>query len=405
MTEPAPVSATAAASAAAVAAVAVLDGDDTAATKRAGRIGKPPRKSTKRKGVKSVEESAVVVASGDEGSVKRARVATNGPTASKRSDKGTTAIPDSGDEGTADVTGVEVGVSADADADAEPAVPSVLARGPSRRRPVTREKDVPNGSASAAAAAAAAADVVPPVTTHAVVNTPMRELTASALDELIPMIITSTRTDDDDAGVEEGRNILYLSSMTIQPMLTAYCKRETSRFTHANVCKRLGTTQREVADADLIVMMIHGPMTEYDAAARRKWGGDPPNNYHWSVVVYSPGQKQAYHYDSKFPLNADRASEVLGVLKHHNVFATDAHVVSAPSFFPQQEGLWECGFYALIAIFIIAQKARAEPITQADVEAYSSYFNTIASNTNNSAIKTMLNGLLAAKAYSGLGSA
>ena len=374
--------ASAAASAAAAAAAAAAS--DTATTPNGDADSAPKKRVVKRKATKVTKAEAT----------KRSRSDETG-TAVKKAPPKSKGIPDSGSE-----------------SEDPPETPKP------KRAPRRRVVPSSSSSSSAAAAAAAAAVVKPSKeeeeeeegaveglkfpSTAEVIGTPRRELTAAVLDDLIPRLIASQRGESDKQGFESGRKIVFLSAMALQPILEAYCgKRDTYNAT--NIYKKLATTREEIESADLILVATHGPHVEYDQVQRTRWGdGRQPNN-HWSLIAYSPSEKEAYHYDSLPTMNISRAAEIMGVLRHYGLVDRDACNIHVPKFFPSQAGVWECGYFVLAAVIILAQKTRALPLTEDDVDAYKPYFDTIAIETpGQCVIRNHLTDLLQVSAYASL---
>ena len=88
-------------------------------------------------------------------------------------------------------------------------------------------------------------------------------------------------------------------------------------------------------------------------------------------------------------------------LRALGVLPDEAHDLATPAFFPQQKEYWECGYYALVALLILAEKPVAAPITEADVETYAPFFETV-TNASNCFMKQRLGGLLHASKYAAL---
>lgn len=193
-------------------------------------------------------------------------------------------------------------------------------------------------------------------------------LSDTAMDALLGLILNMP------SALKE--KIVVFSSVQLQAVLSAHCNQRDD-LTRENVHTKLGTTREIVDAAELVVSIVHGPTTEYQASGIRAYANRDVVNYHWSMVVYARASNQAFHYDSKYPLNDERSVEVLRVLHDLGVIPDDADSVSSPVFFPVQEDNWECGFFVLVTILIMSQKLNPEPLTRGDVEQYAPFFSTI----------------------------
>lgn len=234
-----------------------------------------------------------------------------------------------------------------------------------------------------------------------IINSAHRQLNDEVFDTFVPLILS--QHSDDDGVARERRDIVVFTPLRLQTVLSDYYRRRHTSYTSADtVFAKLGTTREAVAAASLLVAIIHGPMTEEHVAnwrlydqGRRRGGADsasasadatasssadsrsPTSNYHWSVVVYSRKLNMAYHYDSNHPLNKDRCLEVLGVLQKMGVLPPNASEVATPAFFPSQKKFWECGYYVLTALVIMADNPHPDPLTENDIVTYHHFFNTI----------------------------
>lgn len=249
-----------------------------------------------------------------------------------------------------------------------PSGPTALKK-PVRRRPA--------GGAAAAAQAAVAEVKTPLDIAKDVLTTPNRMVNDATFEALIPLMLKSARIN-----TGAGRSMVVLHPTMLQAVLSAWYNAKDS-VTKENVYTKLGTTQQAIEAADLIVSVLHGPHTENLAKTQRMYGDGTTPNYHWSIVAYSPEHNHAYHYDSKHPMNEDRCVEVLGVLRGYGVLPERAHHMSAPAFFPQQSptDAWTCGYFALAAVHIMANKSPVRPITEDDIIEYRLHFETMGSAT------------------------
>lgn len=235
-----------------------------------------------------------------------------------------------------------------------------------------------------------------------IVNQPRRRLTDSAIDELVPLILRNERpsTSGSSGGEDDGK-VVVISPLKLQAVLSRFAHRRAS-VTTDNVYKLLGLTREKVENAEVIAVVLHGPHTESERAARLKYEGERTDNYHWSVACWfrSLGS-EVFHYDSRYPLNDKRCAEVLGVLRSLGVFPTEVSSYVLPDFFPQQEDEWECGYEVLIALTIIASSPTPSPVSEADVDtSYRPFFSTLnaAGGTDSIFIKRMRE-LLAREKY------
>lgn len=204
-----------------------------------------------------------------------------------------------------------------------------------------------------------------------------RMLTSDAMDMLIPLILKDAlgRTE-----ASTSSSIVVISSQNMQAVLSRYCfsKSADTQVTSENVYSLLGTTRAAVEGAKVVVMMVHGPRRERDRRTALRWG-HPAENFHWSIACWFPGLGDAYHYDSHNRMNWDRCGEdIFGTLRKLGVLPETLDTFWMPSFFPQQTGEWECGYFALIALAIICQKVTPEPLTDHDTETtYAPWFETL----------------------------
>lgn len=221
-----------------------------------------------------------------------------------------------------------------------------------------------------------------------ILRTPGERVNDDVFSELVPLILNAGRIDRG----APNRSIVVIDSMRLQPVLTAWYRRQTS-VTTANVHTKLGTTRDEVEKAKLVLFIVHGPFTERIAEGARLYSedGEMPRNQHWSLIAWSPTDKHAYHYDSAGTINYDRCAEILGVLRKYRVIPEDTLDFSNPEYFPQQQpdDAWTCGYYVLAAINIIARKVDITPLTQDDISSYWSHFETM-SNPRSSTFRSYL---------------
>ncbi len=201
---------------------------------------------------------------------------------------------------------------------------------------------------------------------------PRRQMTADAIDILVPLILKDERREADG-------KLLVISSINLQAVL--------SRFFHNDgtigddVYKLLGVTREQVDKADAIAVVVHGPHTEEVRSARLRYDGKSVDNYHWSLVCWFRSvPEMCFHYDSLRMLSDRRCSEVVSILRRVGVLPRTVAKITFPDFFPEQVQEWECGYELLTAITIIAGKPTPDPITEDDVYGgYKAFFSTLAS--------------------------
>ena len=137
------------------------------------------------------------------------------------------------------------------------------------------------------------------------------------------------------------------------------------------------------ADVEFVVVggvaaVLHGPHTESAARSRARYEGARPENDHWSVACWFRASGDVFHYDSHFPMNDARCAEVLGVLRALDVLPKTVATYVVPEFFPQQGDAWECGWWVLITLTIVASGRDPAPVAEADVDtAFRPFFQTI----------------------------
>lgn len=224
-----------------------------------------------------------------------------------------------------------------------------------------------------------------------IIKSPRRRLTASAIDELVPLILRNERPSaGGSAGGEDDGKVVVISSLKLQAVLARFTHKR-AEVTSDNVHKLLGLTRKQTDNAEVIAVVLHGPTTENERVARLKYEGECADNYHWSLACWfrSLGD-EIFHYDSSYPLNDKRCGEVLGVLRSLGVLPTSVSSYVVPEFFPLQEYEWECGYKVLIALTIIASSPAPAPVSEADVNtSYRPFFTTLNAGTDAIFIKRM----------------
>jgi hypothetical protein len=196
-----------------------------------------------------------------------------------------------------------------------------------------------------------------------------RQLNESAIDELAGAIIVDT---------EKVGKVLFISSLNIQALLSRYYYKTASIGDHAEALRVLHLSDADIASADAIVAVVHGPHTEQarEGALYDDDDGDDGQqaalqNMHWSLMCWFKGGHRIYHYDSLFPLNQDRCEEVVAVLAKFGIFPDGQRMFAVPDFMPKQKKVWECGYYVLLFLKIVCDKAAASPAQGDDVhESY-----------------------------------
>ncbi len=219
------------------------------------------------------------------------------------------------------------------------------------------------------------ADDAPPVrppTASEILSQPRRQMTADAIDTLVPLIIKNERRVDDG-------KVLVISSINLQAVLSRFFHK--NNVNTENVYTLLGVTRERVDKADAIVAVVHGPHTEEVRSARLRYDGTSVDNYHWSLMCWFRSiPDMCYHYDSLKMLSDRRCSEVVSMLRRLGVLPKSVGAITFPDFFPEQEQEWECGYELLTAITMIAGKPTPDPITADDVYGgYKTFFSTLAS--------------------------
>ncbi len=226
-----------------------------------------------------------------------------------------------------------------------------------------------------------------------ILTRPKMQLTDAAVDELIPLIVANERGSTDD-----GR-VVVISSKNMQAVLARYHFR-TADVTTDNVYKLLGTTRERMEAADVVMFVVHGPHTEEQRSAHKRYSGSELTNYHWTLACWFPKLGSAFHYDSCHRMNAMRCgTDVFGTMRKVGVLPSALQSYTQPEFFPGQEDVWECGYFLLIAVTIMCAKPAPEPITEYDVDTqYDLWFGTL-SNWAHSAFVRRLTDLVTRAKY------
>lgn len=226
-----------------------------------------------------------------------------------------------------------------------------------------------------------------------ILTRPKMQMTDAAVDELIPLIVANERGSTDD-----GR-VVVISSKNMQAVLARYHFR-TADVTTDNVYKLLGTTRERMEAADVVMFVVHGPHTEEQRSAHKRYSGGDLTNYHWTLACWFPKLGSAFHYDSCHRMNAMRCgTDVFGTMRKVGVLPSELQSYTQPEFFPGQEDVWECGYFLLIAVTIMCAKPAPEPITEYDVDTqYDLWFGTL-SNWEHSAFVRRLTDLVTRAKY------
>ncbi len=192
-----------------------------------------------------------------------------------------------------------------------------------------------------------------------ILRTELRHLDDIALKVLAEKIVLSS-------GAE--RRVVVIGSTNLSPVLTRWWTGDLDPQ-KKDMFKMLGVTRDEVAKAEAIIIMIHGPLTSRELSASELYG-DAKVNSHWSALVYFRGASDLYHYDSAGAINQNRAQEAAGVLIKAGVLEQSLRgaKVLVPEFFPHQTTSWECGHFFLLVVKIVADKHPARCITASDVD-------------------------------------
>ena len=191
-----------------------------------------------------------------------------------------------------------------------------------------------------------------------------------------------------------GDRVAYVSSINLQLLLSkafrgAYDDIGCDDDRSEQVLKDLGIASAK-RKWSVLVAIIHGPHTERKRASfvYGKNGADVSGveNTHWSLLVWFKEQNEAFHYDS-LPANNNtaRCGEVISALHLYGVIPERVSDFIAPQFTHRQREGWECGYYALLFLRVIQEKAsRGEPmpISKQDMETtYRSWVESITSPT------------------------
>jgi hypothetical protein len=96
---------------------------------------------------------------------------------------------------------------------------------------------------------------------------------------------------------------------------------------------------------------------------------------HWSLVFYCKDPHYIFHYDSMQSMNARLAEEVVAMYKKKGIIREDIKLIEVV-FSPQQEDVWECGYYMILILMIIMQKQEPlKPLNKNDSNEYKHLFN------------------------------
>ncbi len=232
-----------------------------------------------------------------------------------------------------------------------------------------------------------------------VLNQPKRLMTSDAIDELVPLILRNERPSGSVDGEDDGK-VVVISSINLQAVLSRVM-RGADTVDSDNVYKLLGVTREKIDNAEAVVVILHGPHTEAERSARLKYEGSAAENFHWSLVCWFRSvPNEAFHYESRYPLNDARCSEVLGMLRSLGVFPKVLSNYFLPEYFPQQKEEWECGYEVLIALTIIASRNVPVPIRESDVDtSYLTFFATLNTDGIDGAFMRRMREFLAREKY------
>lgn len=220
-----------------------------------------------------------------------------------------------------------------------------------------------------------------------ILRTELRHLDDIALKVLAEKIVSSS-------GAE--RRVVVISSTNLSPVLTRWWTGDLDPQ-KKDMFKMLGVTRDEIANAEAIIITIHGPLTSQELSACQLYG-DAKVNSHWSALCYFRGASDLYHYDSAGAINQNRAQEAAGVLIKAGVLdqSLRGKKVLVPEFFPHQTTSWECGHFFLLAVKIIADRHPAGCITANDVDdTYRLFVDTMQNGPRSLFTSTLMRMLVA----------
>jgi len=198
------------------------------------------------------------------------------------------------------------------------------------------------------------------------IKTPFLMLNSDAIDALVTRMLAAT------AAREE---VLFVSSMALQPVLGMHNRRDA--ITRETLLAKLGVDEARLARAQAIAVVVHGPATEHQKVVNgyARTGSVLP---HWSLLCHVRGVDGWVHLDSMGDLNQDRACEITYVLERYNFLGpseTARRTLCTYPGLPTQTSFWECGYFVLLHIKIIADKHGRLPVADDYDGAYRGYVN------------------------------
>lgn len=165
----------------------------------------------------------------------------------------------------------------------------------------------------------------------------LAELHVASFFPTSPTSLTGKQTGIRKTG--KGR-IVWISSLAFEAALNA------SRMpgaTQADVQRRLGFKDISIEDCDVVLGSVY-------------------SEAHWSLLVLylkhrSPegGRARAFHYDSIYGLNTNKARAIVEMLSRAGILLPDV-CIDNPRDFPQQRDTYECGHVVLMTVNSVATK-------------------------------------------------
>jgi len=152
-----------------------------------------------------------------------------------------------------------------------------------------------------------------------------------------PTSLTGKQTGIRKTG--KGR-IVWISSLAFEAALNAA---RMPGATQADVQRRLGFKDISIEDCDVVLGSVY-------------------SEAHWSLLVLylkhrSPegGRARAFHYDSIYGLNTNKARAIVEMLSRAGILLPDVCIDNPPDF-PQQRDTYECGHVVLMTVNSVATK-------------------------------------------------
>lgn len=209
------------------------------------------------------------------------------------------------------------------------------------------------------------------------------DLTDETINEIIIRLF--------DSKLLTKKGVMYIPSINLSNTLSKeykgeYNKIKNSEERRTRVRTHLGILKHpdQPREATTIIVVIHGPYTELEQNRKSLYDFDKNSlqNNHWSLLVWYSKGHVAYHYDSLNNYNKNRCIEALRLFKKYTTVPEELENFLLPEFVPIQTNLYECGYYVLLFLKILADTCvgtnAVEPISDHTVSTfYQSWLESI----------------------------